>query len=60
MGLSTFRAGQNLHFFRAGVSPTWEDPWNEKVRFRSARGFRGGMGELTTCGLAGWSSYHLS
>lgn len=29
MGLS--RAGQNLHFFREGVSPTWEDAWNAKV-----------------------------
>lgn len=32
MGLAAFRPGQNLHFFRKGVSPTWEDPWNEKVR----------------------------
>lgn len=32
MGLAAFRPGQNLHFFREGVSPTWEDPWNEKVR----------------------------
>lgn len=30
MGLA--RAGQNLHFFREGVSPTWEDGWNAKVR----------------------------
>ncbi|SCZ88581.1 BZ3500_MvSof-1268-A1-R1_Chr2-1g04504 [Microbotryum saponariae] len=29
-GLGLNRAGQNLHFFRAGVSPTWEDPWNSK------------------------------
>ncbi|KAM0752736.1 translation initiation factor eIF4e [Meredithblackwellia eburnea MCA 4105] len=30
MGLLNFRAGQNLHFFREGITPTWEDPWNEK------------------------------
>ncbi|KAK4705937.1 translation initiation factor 4E, partial [Phenoliferia sp. Uapishka_3] len=30
MGLATFRAGCNLYFFRAGVAPAWEDPWNEK------------------------------
>lgn len=30
--LGLTRAGQNLHFFRAGVSPTWEDGWNAKVR----------------------------
>ncbi|GAA5988429.1 hypothetical protein JCM11641_005339 [Rhodosporidiobolus odoratus] len=28
--LGLFRAGQNLHFFRSGISPTWEDPYNEK------------------------------
>ncbi|KAM0791502.1 hypothetical protein ACM66B_005955 [Microbotryomycetes sp. NB124-2] len=28
--LGLTRAGQNLHFFRTGVSPTWEDPWNAK------------------------------
>ncbi|GAA5898159.1 hypothetical protein JCM6882_003339 [Rhodosporidiobolus microsporus] len=29
-GLGLYRAGQNLHFFRTGISPTWEDPYNEK------------------------------
>ncbi|GJN90678.1 hypothetical protein Rhopal_003690-T1 [Rhodotorula paludigena] len=28
LGLS--RPGMNLHFFRTGISPTWEDPYNEK------------------------------
>lgn len=31
-GFGLTRAGQNLHFFRTGISPTWEDPYNEKVR----------------------------
>lgn len=30
-GMGLTRAGQNLHFFREGVSPTWEDAWNAKV-----------------------------
>ncbi|BGP24772.1 translation Initiation factor eIF-4e [Rhodotorula toruloides] len=29
-GFGLTRAGQNLHFFRTGISPTWEDPYNEK------------------------------
>ncbi|ORY56534.1 translation initiation factor eIF 4e-like domain-containing protein [Leucosporidium creatinivorum] len=29
-GMGLTRAGQNLHFFREGVSPTWEDAWNAK------------------------------
>ncbi|GAA5820234.1 hypothetical protein JCM11251_005535 [Rhodosporidiobolus azoricus] len=29
-GFGLYRAGQNLHFFRSGISPTWEDPYNEK------------------------------
>lgn len=33
MGLASFRPGENLHFFRNGIAPTWEDPMNEKVRF---------------------------
>lgn len=39
MGLAGFRPGQNLHFFREGISPTWEDSMNEKVspRFSSTR-----------------------
>ena len=36
MGLT--RAGQNLHFFREGVSPTWEDAWNAKVSPHSSSG----------------------
>jgi hypothetical protein len=24
------RPGMNLHFFRTGITPTWEDPFNEK------------------------------
>ncbi|BGP40307.1 hypothetical protein JCM10450v2_004288 [Rhodotorula kratochvilovae] len=28
LGLS--RPGMNLHFFRSGINPTWEDPYNEK------------------------------
>jgi len=30
-GLGLNRPGMNLHFFRTGISPTWEDPYNEKV-----------------------------
>ncbi|EGG04146.1 uncharacterized protein MELLADRAFT_75229 [Melampsora larici-populina 98AG31] len=30
IGLVGFRAQQNLHFFRVGVGPVWEDPWNSK------------------------------
>ncbi|GAA5940805.1 eukaryotic translation initiation factor 4E [Sporobolomyces koalae] len=29
-GLGLNRPGMNLHFFRTGISPTWEDPYNEK------------------------------
>ncbi|GAA5856765.1 hypothetical protein JCM8547_008830 [Rhodosporidiobolus lusitaniae] len=29
-GMGLYRAGMNLHFFRTGISPTWEDPYNEK------------------------------
>lgn len=32
MGLAQFRAGMNLHCFRSYSKPTWEDPWNQKVR----------------------------
>lgn len=32
-GLGLNRPGMNLHFFRTGISPTWEDPYNEKVSF---------------------------
>ncbi|GAA5921835.1 hypothetical protein JCM3775_001847 [Rhodotorula graminis] len=28
--LGLTRPGMNLHFFRAGINPTWEDPYNEK------------------------------
>lgn len=37
MGLANFRAGQNLHFFVKGISPTWEDPMNEKVSSQRTR-----------------------
>ncbi|KAH9816408.1 translation initiation factor eIF 4e-like domain-containing protein [Melampsora americana] len=30
IGLVAFKAQQNLHFFKTGVSPVWEDPWNNK------------------------------
>jgi hypothetical protein len=33
-GLGLYRAGMNLHFFRTGISPTWEDAYNAKVRLR--------------------------
>ncbi|GAA5923882.1 hypothetical protein JCM1841_001423 [Sporobolomyces salmonicolor] len=29
-GMGLHRPGMNLHFFRTGISPTWEDPYNEK------------------------------
>lgn len=32
LGLVAMKIGQNLHFFRVGVNPVWEDPWNAKVR----------------------------
>ncbi|GAA6049769.1 hypothetical protein JCM3770_002152 [Rhodotorula araucariae] len=28
--LGLTRPGMNLHFFRSGINPTWEDPYNEK------------------------------
>jgi len=36
--LGLTRPGMNLHFFRAGINPTWEDPYNEKVRARHSLG----------------------
>ncbi|CAH7671584.1 hypothetical protein PPACK8108_LOCUS6376 [Phakopsora pachyrhizi] len=30
LGLVVMRPQQNLHFFRTGVNPVWEDPWNSK------------------------------
>lgn len=30
LGLIAMKPGQNLHFFRVGVNPVWEDPWNSK------------------------------
>lgn len=30
LGLIAMKVGQNLHFFRSGVDPVWEDPWNTK------------------------------
>lgn len=30
VGLVALKAQQNLHFFRCGVGPVWEDPWNAK------------------------------
>jgi hypothetical protein len=35
-GLGLNRPGMNLHFFRTGISPTWEDPYNEKVSFANS------------------------
>ncbi|KAA1121990.1 hypothetical protein PGTUg99_015027 [Puccinia graminis f. sp. tritici] len=30
LGLIAMKPGHNLHFFRVGVNPVWEDPWNAK------------------------------
>ncbi|PLW05122.1 hypothetical protein PCASD_26908 [Puccinia coronata f. sp. avenae] len=30
LGLIAMKPGHNLHFFRVGVNPVWEDPWNSK------------------------------
>lgn len=59
MGLT--RAGQNLHFFREGVSPTWEDPWNAKVsRPRCSFSLSPAADPAPSLHSPGWTSHHLS
>lgn len=63
--LGLTRPGMNLHFFRAGINPTWEDPYNEKVRLplfalsRSSCAAARGLTRLPLLLLAGRSHHHF-